>query len=243
VLGSADYKVIDNLLLPDYVDYNIRFATNEMAIAYTEHSAQADTITRDNWPDVLLAEEVKFGRADPNRDPCGYRTVMVFQLAEQHYQIPDLGRRLEEKDGQKYIRPKETDLLGLLEAGEIDYLFIYRSVASQHDLRFISMPDEVNLKSADFGDMYATTNVRVTGKKPGEFIERRGAPMVYGVTIPKNCPNRELAETWVKFLLSDAGRGIMEKNGQPAIAPATTEQFDRLPASLRPLCKEIGNAG
>ena len=55
--------------------------------------------------------------------------------------------------------------------------------------------------------------------------------------------NRELAEAWVKFLLSDVGRGIMEKNGQPAIAPATTEQFDRLPASLQPLCKEIGSTG
>lgn len=242
VLGSADYKVIENLLIPEHAAFSVRFATNEMVIAFTEHSAHADSISVQNWPEQLLAEEVNFGRSDPNRDPCGYRTVMVFQLAETYYKIPDLARRLEEKDGAKYIRPKETDLLGLLEAGEIDYVFIYHSVAAQHHLRFVTLPDEVNLKCKALSDLYATAHVRVTGKKPGEFITRRGAPMVYGVTIPENCENRVLAEAWVEFLLSDEGRGIMERNGQPPIAPALTQQLDKLPASLKPLCESVNTA-
>ena len=243
VLGSADYQVIDNLLIPEYADFSIRFATNEMALAYTDHSAHADAITSENWPDVLLTDEVAFGRADPNRDPCGYRTVMVFQLAEKHYHIPGLARKLETKDGRKYIRPKETDLLALLEIGEIDFLFIYRSVAFQHGLPHILLPDEVNLKSAALGNLYAEAGVEVTGKKPGEHIERRGAPMVYGVTIPNTCGNRELAEAWVKLLLSVAGQDIMERNGQPAVAPALTDHVNLLPENLKPLCRSTGNDG
>lgn len=239
VLASADYQVIDNLLIPEYADFSICFARNEMVIAYTDRSQYADVIGGQNWPDVLLEDNVAFGRSDPNRDPCGYRTVMVFQLAEEYYQIPALARRLEEKHGQKYIRPKETDLLALLETGEIDFLFIYRSVASQHRLKFIVLPDEVNLKSTELGDWYARAGVKVTGKRPGEYIERRGGPMVYGLTIPKSCKNRELAEAWVELALSPAGQDIMRRNGQAAIAPALTSQFDMLPESLKPLCRSL----
>jgi molybdate/tungstate transport system substrate-binding protein len=208
-----------------------------MVIAYTERSKRRDALTDDDWPQILLEDEVIFGRSDPNRDPCGYRTVMTFQLAEEYYDVPGLARKLEEKGGQKYIRPKETDLLALLETGEIDYLFIYLSVASQHGLDYLRLPDDVNLKSSALSELYATATVEVTGKKPGEYIERTGAPMVYGVTIPKNCENRELAEAWVALLLSQKGRDIMEANGQPAIAPAVTAQFDALPVKLKPHCK------
>ncbi|MFH1756274.1 MAG: substrate-binding domain-containing protein [Candidatus Latescibacterota bacterium] len=239
VLGSADYMVIDNLLIPGFADVNIRFATNEMVIAYSGHSKERQPLTVAAWPRVLMDDRVFFGRSDPNRDPCGYRTEMLFQLAERYYSMPGLAGALQEKHGSKFIRPKETDLLALLEAGEIDYLFIYRSVASQHGLDFLLLPDELNLKSDALADLYATAKVKVTGTKPGEMIERSGAPMVYGVTIPRNCANRELAEAWVCLLLSEEGRKIMERNGQPAIAPALTAQFDKLPDVLKPLCKSI----
>ncbi|UCH85734.1 MAG: tungstate ABC transporter substrate-binding protein WtpA [Candidatus Latescibacterota bacterium] len=243
VLGSADYVVIDNLLIPDHAAYSIQFATNEMIIAYTDRSTHADRIDSHNWPEVLLSEGVLVGRSDPNRDPCGYRTVMVFQLSERHYKTPGLEEKLTERAGPKYIRPKETDLLALLESGEIDYLFIYRSVAEQHGLRIVTLPDEVNLKSTAFADHYGQATIEVTGKRPGEMITRTGAPMVYGVTIPHNCENRDLAKAWVELLLSETGRAIMERNGQPAVAPARTAQFDRLPERLKPYCTKAGDDG
>jgi molybdate/tungstate transport system substrate-binding protein len=239
VLGSADFQVIDNLLIPNHADFNIRFATNEMVIAYTERSRGSDSVTVRNWPNVLLRDDVFYGRSDPNRDPCGYRTEMTFQLAERYYGIPNLARELSKKGGDKYIRPKETDLLALLEAGEIDYLFIYRSVAMQHGLEFITLPDEINLKSAELGELYATASVTVTGRRPGETLERTGTPMIYGVTIPKGAQNREAAEAWVALLLSHTGRDIMSRNGQPPITPALTDNFDGLPEKLKPHCKAI----
>jgi len=114
VFGSADYKVVENLLMPEHADFNIRFATNEMAIVYTPKSNRADEINLTNWYNILLGDDVTFGRSDPNSDPCGYRTVMVFQLAQKHYGVPGLAEALTEKDGDKYIRPKEWKLVRLI---------------------------------------------------------------------------------------------------------------------------------
>ena len=93
ILASADYKVISNLLIPDHTDFNIRFALNEMAIAYTGKSRFADIITSENWPEILLKQKVFFGRSDPDIDPCGYRSLMTFRLAENYYQIPGLTQK------------------------------------------------------------------------------------------------------------------------------------------------------
>jgi molybdate/tungstate transport system substrate-binding protein len=235
-MASADYTVVEKLLMPDQADFNIRLATNEMAIAYTAASKHADKITSKNWTDILLADGVVFGRADPNRDPCGYRSVMAIKLAEKKFKRPGLSDEMLTKENQQ-IRPKETDLLSLLEAGEIDYLFIYRSVAKQHKLKTLILSDEVNLKSSALADLYKIATVKITGKKPGEFITKKGQPMVYSVTIPKNAPNRPAAEAYVAFLLSDKGKAIMEANGQPSPRPAITDGFDKLPDSLKPFCK------
>ena len=160
---------------------------------------------------------------------------MVFQLAEKHYELAGLADRLKEKD--KYIRPKETDLLALLEIGEIDYLFIYRSVATQHGLDMILLPDRINLKSREYAEFYKSAIVEVSGKKPGEIITRTGEPMVYSATICKEAPNPKAAEAWLAFLLSDEGRTIMEKNGQPCIKPAIADGLDRIPETLKQFCE------
>jgi len=234
VLASADYRVVEDLLMPNHADFNIRFALNEMVIAYTNKSRLNSKITPGNWYEILLKEKIAFGRSDPNHDPCGYRTIMVFQLAEKYYNVPSLTKQLQEKD--RYIRPKETDLLALLEAGEIDYLFIYRSVAVQHGLNMIFLPDEINLKSSAFAGLYSTSTVKLSGKAPGQFIIRKGEPMVYSVTIPKNAANPKSAEAWVSLLLSSKGQAIMEKNGQPCIKPPQADGIAHMPASLQSLC-------
>jgi len=240
VLASADYKVVENLLMPEHVDFNIRFATNEMAIVYTGKSNRSDEISPSNWYEILVKEDVAFGRSDPNSDPCGYRAAMVFQLAEKHYGRPGLATALAQKHGDRYIRPKETDLLALLEAGEIDYLFIYRSVGQQHGLKILRVPDEINLRSPALADLYSTVTVAVTGKRPGEFITRTGGPIVYSVTIPNSARNQKLAQAYVALLLSAEGQAIMSKCGQEPIVPAQTVRYDRVPARLQPLCTQAG---
>jgi molybdate/tungstate transport system substrate-binding protein len=232
IMASADYSVIDQLLIPEHTKWNIRFASNEMVLVYTEKSHYADVIDSTNWFDILLKDEVTYGRSDPNSDPCGYRTVLVSKLAELYYKIPGYTEKLLAKD-LNYVRPKETDLLALLEINSLDYVFIYRSVAVQHHLSFITLPSKINLENAEFSEFYKQANVKISGKKMGEWITKTGEPMIYGLTILENAPNKANALKFSNFLLSEKGMNIMERNGQPSKIPSYTNTYSKIPEALK----------
>ena len=238
VMASADYTVINKLLIPEYADWNIKFAKNEMCIVYHENSRLSKDINKDNWFEILLNNEVAFGRADPNADPCGYRAVLTSKLAEKYYKVPGLATKILSKN-QNFIRPKETDLLALLESDNIDYIFLYRSVGQQHNLNCLILPDEINLKSTKFADYYKSATVKITGKKPGEFISKKGAPMVYGITIPKNAPNKTAALIFLDFILSkENGMKIIENLGQASAVPSESETYKFIPDIFKKYAKE-----
>jgi molybdate/tungstate transport system substrate-binding protein len=235
IMASADYKVIDQLLVPQYADWNMAFALNEMAIVFAPKAKFTDKMNAKNWYKLLASPDVRFGRSDPNADPCGYRAVQCMQLSEKYYQNPGLEKNLLKKDNA-YIRPKEVDLLALLETNTIDYVFLYRSVAEQHHLKYLVLPDSVNLKKKELAGWYATSSIAINGKKPGEKIAQKGEPMIYSITILKNAPNKEAAEKFVAFLVDPLkGKLILEKNGQPCLSPAVVKGFEQLPESLKKL--------
>jgi molybdate/tungstate transport system substrate-binding protein len=241
VFASADYAVIDNILTPEYADWDLKFATNEMSIVYTDKSRHAKDINARNWYEILLDPEVTFGRSDPNADPCGYRTILTVELAERYYGKQGLAEHLLKKN-MEYIRPKEVDLLALLEVGELDYIFIYRSVAVQHRLRYVTLPDQINLKDPEREEYYRQVSVELNGKKPGEKIIQRGESMVYGVTIPKNSPNPKSAISFVRYLMDkDKGMRVMEDMGQPSVVPSVCSTYDKLPAELKPFAEKPRN--
>jgi molybdate/tungstate transport system substrate-binding protein len=237
ILASSDYGVIDNMLIPKYADWNIKFVSNELSIVYQEKSRLAGHINSKNWYEILMKKEVAFGRADPNADPCGYRTVMSLQMAEKFYKKPGLAKMISGKD-QNYIRPKEVDLLALLESGSIDYIFLYRSVAIQHNLKYLTLPDEINLKRMDYAPQYATAITEINGKEPGKKETVKGEPMVYGVTMLRDAPNKKAAIAFLHFLLSkEQGIKIMERNGQPSVLPMPMKNYDKLPKELKPFAR------
>ena len=239
VMASADESVIRTLLFPEYADYCLNFVTNEMVIMYSDKSNRADEINPENWYEILLKDNVEYGHSEPDKDPCGYRTLLVWQLAEKFYQNTGLYSALKEGCPDKNIRPKETDLLALLDTGELDYLFIYRSVAEQHHGKFITLPAEINLGTFTLKDYYSTATVELSGKNPGEKVTKKGAPMVYGITVPSNAPHKKWGVKFVEFIVGPEGNNIMRKNGHPLIAPAETFEFDKLPNNLKKLTKAL----
>lgn len=233
IMASADYKVIDQLLIPEYAQWNIQFATNEMAIVYHDASNYSKEINEDNWPEILLREDVIFGRSDPNSDPCGYRAIITTQLAEKYYNSPGLTKKISSKN-QEYIRPKEVDLLALLESNTIDYIFLYRSVAEQHGLKYVILPDSINLKNPDLNKFYKNASIDIVGKEPGSKITQTGKAMVYGITILNDAPNKNLAEKFIDFVLTDSlGAQIMEENGQPTILKINSNYQNKIPDILK----------
>lgn len=242
IMASADYAVIDEMLIPQFADWNISFARNEMAIVYHDGSRYAEQISTHNWTEILVKPDVFFGRSDPNSDPCGYRSVMTIQLAARYYHLPSLPEQMLLKD-LRFLRPKEVDLIALLESGNIDYIFLYKSVAIQHGLKFVTLPDEINLGNPKLAALYKTVSVDINGKKPGEKITIIGEPMVYGITMPGNAPNKPAAIEFLRFLLSpDKGMKVMESYGQPSVIPMENPYYSNIPEPLTKFClPESGN--
>jgi molybdate/tungstate transport system substrate-binding protein len=232
VIGSADYNLIPQLMFPDYADWYIIFATNQMCIAYTDSSQFASEINSDNWYEILQREGVNYGRSDPDQDPCGYRTLMVWQLAEKHYNAPGLYDALYEAEGD-VMRPKSVDLIALLESGDLDYAFEYTSVAAEQKLNYVKLPSQINLADETYSDFYATAVVEIAGTEPGTTIEQKGTAIVYGVTIPTGSSEYDLGLAWIDYLLSDAGVATMEAYGQPAVVPAQTNDRSKVPEALQ----------
>lgn len=212
VLISSDYQVIKSLMIPNYAKWYIEFASNEMVIAFSDKSRKSDIINQENWYKILLDEDVRFGRADPDSDPCGYRSVVCIKLAEIYYGEDGVKDKLLFKD-KKQIRPKDTDLIASMDAQEIDYMFIYKSVALQFGFRFIELPNQINLKSSELASYYSMASMKVSGKTPGNYIVRKGDPIRYALTIVNNAPNPRAAEAFLSFFINrDQGLKILTKN-------------------------------
>ncbi|HWR25410.1 MAG TPA: tungstate ABC transporter substrate-binding protein WtpA [Methanosarcina sp.] len=259
VLASADYALIPSLMMPEYADWYAAFAKNQMIIAYTNNSKYSNEINTNNWYEILRRPDVRFGFSNPNDDPAGYRSQMVTKLAESYYndnqiyndlilkntgiklttqengtaliQVP-ASEEIAPNSNKIMLRSMEVELSSALETGEIDYLYIYRSVAEQHGFKYVELPPEIDLSSLDYAGNYSKVQVRMVN---GEVVT--GSPIVYGVTIPKNAGNPELATEFVKLLLDKQGQQIFIKNGQPPIVPAIAEGKDKMPAELQPLVK------
>ena len=250
VLAVADYSLIPDMMYPEYADWYIRFARNDMVLAYNpEKSKYAEEINAENWYDILRRKDVTFGFSNPNIDPCGYRAVMIIQLAELHYNdssifddlilsntaitvntengsyLIETPEDLAPNTEKVLIRSKSVELVALVEEGGLDYAFEYRSVAVQHNLKFVSLPEEINLGKVEYAEFYGKVKLM---KADGNICA--GKPVVYGITVPKNAPDPDLGLEFIKFILSDEGREILENYGQPPIVPP--EGNGNLPAAL-----------
>jgi molybdate/tungstate transport system substrate-binding protein len=216
-IALADAEVFPRYLMPEHVEQYTLFARNRMVVAYTDRSRFAADMSTASWTDVLTREGVEVGRSDPELDPNGYRTLMVWQLAERALGLDGLAQRLEQRAGTRNVRPKEADLVGLLQAGELDYIWSYESMAKSTGLRFVMLGDSVDLSSTELATFYATARVQVRGAAAGTTVEFTGEPIVYAFAVPRLAANAELAQKFVTFLVSAEGKEILRREGLDAL--------------------------
>jgi molybdate/tungstate transport system substrate-binding protein len=218
VLVLADHEVFPQLLMPRYVDSYLQFARNRMVVAYTPHSRFGSEINAANWREVLQRPGVEVGRPDPDRAPAGYRTLLVLRLAESHYRDRGLAARVLARSPPRNMRGNAADLAGLLELGELDYIFEYESLARSHDFRYVTLPREIDLGDPAFAERYATANVRIAGRPPRDSVTFTGAPILYGVAVPREAPHPAAGRRFVNFLLGD---------GKAQLRAAHVDMLDR----------------
>jgi molybdate/tungstate transport system substrate-binding protein len=224
VLGVSDFRLLRDRIVPEFGDWYGIFATNAMTIAYTEESAGASEIGRDNWWEILLREDVSFAHSDPAVDPNGYRSVMTMKLGATPFE----GSRLYDGSTARQLIGKanvpsgtETKLMGQLQAGKLDYVFQYQSAGATRDIETVDLTPEVDLSKATqaYAEHYAKVEVE-TGS--GTFT---GAPIAYGVTVPSVADAPGRGARWVQFLITEPGEKVLRDSGfqpvQPAVVPTS----------------------
>jgi molybdate/tungstate transport system substrate-binding protein len=230
VIALADEEVFPKLLVPRAASWYARFARNRMVLAYTDHSQGAAGVSAANWYRVLQRPDVRVGRSDPTLAPVGYRTLAVYQLAERHYGVPGLAARLQARTPPALIRPNASDLVGLLQAGELDYIVDYESLAHANHLRYLRLPAEIDLGDPARASEYARASVRVARRT--DTLTYTGAPIVYGIGVPRAAPHSAAGARFLAFLLGREGRAIL---GAHAVNVLQRPEFvgDSVPAALR----------
>ncbi|MGH3096343.1 MAG: extracellular solute-binding protein [Streptosporangiales bacterium] len=137
----------------DWADWWATFAKSPLVIGYNAKSKFADELKSKPWYEVLSQPGIRIGRTDPKLDPKGEFTVQALKKAEKAYNRPQLSKKVL---GNSTVFP-ETDLVGRLQAGQLDAGFFYSGEV-----------DELNIPSVDLGkvDVGATYTVTVLNHAP-----------------------------------------------------------------------------
>jgi molybdate/tungstate transport system substrate-binding protein len=178
VLMLVDDEVMA-ALMPAHLDWYVRFATTRIVVAYTDRSRHSDSITSENWWRTLSRDDVTIGRADSAIAPAGSRALAVLRRAGAYYQQGNLSEQLMGRAMLRFVRPNATELAALLEAGEVDYILEYESVARQYGFRYVALPNDLAVAT------------------------------LYGISVPRASTNAAAAAKFVAFVLSDEGKQII----------------------------------
>lgn len=232
VVALADVEVFPQILVPGHATWFATFATNRMVLAKSPMATAGADITADNWWAVLQRPGVETGRADPDVDPAGYRTLLVYQLAEHELGTPGLAASLERASPRRNIRPKSAELTALLQAGELDYAWEYESVARAAGLTFVRLPPTLDLGSERDSAAYQRASVRLPGANRADSMTITGTPIRYALSIPTAAPHAALAVRFVQFLASRAGRDALLTEHLPVLESWTWSGAG-VPQSLR----------
>ncbi|MDR1818641.1 MAG: tungstate ABC transporter substrate-binding protein WtpA [Methanobrevibacter sp.] len=245
IFASADYGLIDKMI-PNSTDLNLQYAHNEMVIAYTDKSKNSSQINDNNWYQILNQSDVKFGIADPNSAPAGYRGVQTLQLADAHYNttiFEDLiganSAITSSRNGSGYIinspnslepssklvsKPDVAQLMTALESDAVDYVFSYKSEAEQQrgaGVKYITLPGELAISNTSYESVYKNIKlIQFSDTNKSKAITL--TPIVYGVTVLNKATNKDLAIEFLDLLLSSDGNKITKDSFQDPIVPAVS---------------------
>ena len=186
LIVSADADELEQTLIPAYVTSSTTFASNRVVLALSPRRAVSDSVTPVNWADVAGSGTIRIARADPARAPLGYRTQMVWQLAERALARPGLAARLAAASPEALMRGNESDLAALLESGDADAAWCYESLARSLKIPYVRIGDAVDLGAVADSAIYRLATVRIAGDKPGDSITVVGTPIRYAIAVLTN---------------------------------------------------------
>jgi molybdate/tungstate transport system substrate-binding protein len=212
VFISANPGVNDALMGPangDWVRWYVLFAQSPLVIGYNPQSPFAADLKSKPWYKTLQEPGIKIGRTDPVLDPKGRLTVQLLQKAAEVYKQPDLAQRVLGAPENPDQVSPEETLVGRLQSGQIDVGFFYSTETADLHIPKIDLPPEVALSAH------------------------------YTASMLKDGPNPTGASRFIAFLLSPAGRAIMQAHGLDVVKPVAIGATSDAPLPLRTLLDQL----
>ena len=219
LLAIADHRLIARLLMPDRTQVGYEFLGNELVLAASERRL-FEPLTRQprrrkDWFELLIGGSHSYGVSDPDQDPAGYYTQLSWKLAELHYNRTALYRRLINGLDPRWVRPRSSELVDLLQNKTVDFAFLYKSVALQNGLDFVDLPAQVSLSEPTYVQLYSQVSLRVRGDRSGSVMEVSGAPIRYGICLISQ--DNPWAVRFLDYVLSTEARSLYRELGYQSI--------------------------
>ncbi len=113
----------------DWVSWYAAFAKAPLVLGYNPHSSFATQFRTKPWFKVISEPGIRVGVTDPKLDPKGKLTVEAMDEAATKLGMPELKSLL-----PKFSVFPEEDLVGRLEAGQLDAGFFYSNEAEEQHI-------------------------------------------------------------------------------------------------------------
>ncbi len=208
ILVTADHRLLHRHIVPERARGYYQLLGNEMVLAGSASHRELDR-QPDEWHSLLL--DRPFGISDPARDPAGYFAHLVWKLTEIHYNRPGLYRALSSRLDPRWMRPKSSELVALLQAGVLDFAFLYRSTALQNNLPHLRLPPQISLGDPAYASAYSRVFIEIPSPDPERRTEVQGAPIRAGVAVL--APGRNAAFSFLNSLISTEMQELFPKLG------------------------------
>jgi molybdate/tungstate transport system substrate-binding protein len=119
----------------NWVSWYAPFASTRLVLGYNAHSSFAARLRTEPWYKVISSPGLRIGFTDPKLDPKGVLTLAALHRAAALYHEPALAKIA--SDGSDYF--PEEDLVGRLQAGQLDAGFFYTVEASAARIPIVSL--------------------------------------------------------------------------------------------------------
>lgn len=170
--------------------WSVVFSTNEMVVITRRGNPLGIQRVSD-----MAKPGVRFVRVTGEKDLGTGRTIEFLKRAAAREGAPDLAQRLIDGAAVDPSKPNTVpDTVKAVIEGRADAGVVYYSaaVAASPNLEIVRFPADVNLSDT----------------------------IRNAATVPSTAASEQAALAFVRFILSEEGRAILEKTGQPAIVPA-----------------------
>jgi molybdate/tungstate transport system substrate-binding protein len=119
----------------DWVSWYSTFATTPLVLGYDPKSKFGQELAHEKpWYEVITQPGIRVGRTDPKLDPKGLLTVQALEEASRK-----LGRPALKTAQRSFPVFPETDLVGRLQAGQLDAGFFYAIEANVAHIPTVSL--------------------------------------------------------------------------------------------------------